>query len=152
MLQTFFFLFMSMPSAYGSSRAKGLNRSCSCQPILQPWQCQIWATSAMYAVACGKARSLTHRGRSGIEPTFSWTSLCRVFNLLSHNRNSKFFRLVKGVGRSGLGPVSDCGPCVSSWSIWPQANRGNWHPLIWTLPTSYFPLDVRCVSSAFSLL
>ena len=51
----------------------------------QPRQPLIWATSVVYAAACGSARSITHWARLGIEPTSSWT-LCWVLNLLSHNR------------------------------------------------------------------
>ena len=38
----------------------------------QPQQHQIWAASATYTTAHGKARSLTHWARPGIEPASSW--------------------------------------------------------------------------------
>ena len=56
----------------------------------QPWQHWIQATSATYAAACGITGSLTHWARPGIKPASSLT-LCRVLNLLSHNRNSWSF-------------------------------------------------------------
>ena len=64
---------------------KSENRSSSCQP--QPQQHQIWAASETYTTAHGNTRSLTHRARLGIEPSFSWV-LCRVLNPLNNNGNS----------------------------------------------------------------
>ena len=49
----------------------GLNQSCSCRPMPQPQQCQIWATSATYTTA-HNTRSLTHWARPGIERESSW--------------------------------------------------------------------------------
>ena len=49
--------------------------------------CLIRAASVAYTSACGKARSLAHWVRPGIEPVSS-SILCRVLNLLSHSRNS----------------------------------------------------------------
>ena len=43
-----------------------------CQPMPQPQQRRIWATSATYTIAHSKARSLTHWVRPGTEPTSSW--------------------------------------------------------------------------------
>ena len=43
------------------------NWSCSCQPILQPWQHQLQAASATYTTVHGNARSVTHWARPGIE-------------------------------------------------------------------------------------
>ena len=48
----------------------GVNRRCSCQPMPQPWQHRIQATSVTYAAACSSARSLTQR--PGIELASSW--------------------------------------------------------------------------------
>ena len=56
---------------------------------LIPQQQQIQAASENSTPACGKARSLTHWVRPGIEPTFSQT-LCWVLNPLSHNWNSLY--------------------------------------------------------------
>ena len=47
-------------------RGQGSNRSWSCQPTPQPWKCRI------QAIACGNARSLTHRMRPGMEPASLW--------------------------------------------------------------------------------
>ena len=58
----------------------GSNSSYSCQPTPQPQQWQIWAMSATYTIADGNARSLTHWGRPGIEPTSSWV----LTGLLDH--------------------------------------------------------------------
>ena len=63
------------------------NWSCSCRPIPQPQQCQIWATSAIYTTASCNTTFLTHWGRPGIESTPSQTR-CRVLNSLNHNGNS----------------------------------------------------------------
>ena len=57
----FFFFFVAAPVAYGSSWGQGLNLSCSCRTIAWPQRCQIRAISVTYAIACGNARSLTHR-------------------------------------------------------------------------------------------
>ena len=43
-----FFLFMATPAAYGSSRARGSNQSCSCQPMPHAQPCQIPAASPTY--------------------------------------------------------------------------------------------------------
>ena len=84
---SFFFLFMAVSAAYGSSQARG----------------QIGAELLAYATApatldpscvcdlhcsCGNTGSLTHQARPGIKSTSSGT-LCWVLNQLSHNRNSK---------------------------------------------------------------
>ena len=53
----------------------------------EPQQCRILVASAIDAIACGNAGSLTHWARPGTEPASS----CRqhwVLNPLSHNRNS----------------------------------------------------------------
>ena len=67
----YFWLFRAAPTAYGGSRARGSNRSYSCQPIPQPQQRQIWAASVIYTTAYGNAGSLTHWTRPGIKPTTS---------------------------------------------------------------------------------
>ena len=54
-----------------------------------PQQCQIGATSVTYTTAHGNTRSLTYRGRPGMEPTSSWR-LCQIPNLLSHSGTSAF--------------------------------------------------------------
>ena len=63
------------------------NWSCSCPPMLQPWQHWIQAASVTYTAAAGNAGSLTHWVRPGIEPICSQT-LCQVLNRLSHYGNS----------------------------------------------------------------
>ena len=71
-------LFVFLPFSWatstvcGGSQARGLNRSCSCQPTPEPQQLGIRAVSAAYTTAHGNARSLTHWTRPGIEPTTSW--------------------------------------------------------------------------------
>ena len=75
-----FLFFRVTSSAYGDSKASGWiraigqwwNWSCSCWPTPQPQQCGIWAKSANCTTAHGKAGSLTHWMRPGIEPTSSW--------------------------------------------------------------------------------
>ena len=54
---SFFCLFRAIPVAYGDS---------------QPQPHQIQAVSVTYATVHSKTRSLTHWGRSGIEPASSW--------------------------------------------------------------------------------
>ena len=51
----------------------GLNQSCNCQPVPQPRQCRIRATSAAYTTAHVNARSLSHWARPRMEPESSWT-------------------------------------------------------------------------------
>ena len=63
----FFGLLRAIPTAYGGSQARGLNRSCSWWPTPQPQQRGIQAASATYTAAHGKARSFTHWARPGIE-------------------------------------------------------------------------------------
>ena len=55
------------------------NWSCSWQPMPQPHQLEIWATSATYTTAHGNTRSLTHRARPGIETASSWTLVRIIF-------------------------------------------------------------------------
>ena len=57
------------------------------RPTPQPQQHQIWVAFVTYTTACGKAESLTHWMRPGIEPAFSWRYHC-VFNPLNQNGNS----------------------------------------------------------------
>ena len=70
----FFFLFRATPAAYGSSQARGLNRSCSCrstpQPQAQPRE--IRAKFLTYVTAHCNAGSLTHRARPETEHPLSW--------------------------------------------------------------------------------
>ena len=51
---------------------EGSNWSCSCLPTPQPQPLQIWTVSVIYTKARGKAGSLTHWSRLGIEPESSW--------------------------------------------------------------------------------
>ena len=53
----------------------GSNRSYSCQPMPQPQQCQIRATSSTYTTAHGNAGSSTYWARPGIQPVSSWILL-----------------------------------------------------------------------------
>ena len=63
-----FCLFRAIPMAYGSSRARGSNQSCSYQPIPKPQQHQIRATSVTYTTAHGNAVSFTPWAKPGIKP------------------------------------------------------------------------------------
>ena len=65
-------LFKSAPAEYGSSQARELNRSCSCQPMPQPQQRRIWTASVTYTTVHGNTGSLTHWARPAIEPETSW--------------------------------------------------------------------------------
>ena len=66
----FFSISWAAPVAYGGFQ--GGVRSCSCQPMPQPQQPGIWATSPAYTIAHGNARSPTHWARPGSEPATSW--------------------------------------------------------------------------------
>ena len=68
----FFLLFRAALCSIWRFPGSGLNQSCSCPPIPQPQQCQIWGASATYTTAHGNARCLIHRPRPGIEPASSW--------------------------------------------------------------------------------
>ena len=68
-----FLLFLWAASvAHGGSQARGSNRSCSRWPTPEPQQRRIRAASATYTTAHGKAGSLTHWARAGIEPATPW--------------------------------------------------------------------------------
>ena len=66
--------FRAAPTAY-LAPGQGSNQSCSRWPTPQPQQGRIRATSVTYTTAHGKARSLTHWMRPGIEPASSWLLL-----------------------------------------------------------------------------
>ena len=83
-----FFFFIAAPVAYVKFPGKGLNQSCSCRPMPQPLQHQIWAASAAYTAACSNARSLTHGARPRMEPA-SPQRQCLRLNFLSHNGNAE---------------------------------------------------------------
>ena len=64
-----FFLFFWWPHLQNMQVPRlGLNLSCSCRPVPQPWQHWIQALSATYATACSNARFLTRWVRPGIKP------------------------------------------------------------------------------------
>ena len=75
-------LFRAAPLAYGSSQARGSNRSYSGQPRPQLQKHQIQAASANYTTAHGNARSLTHWVRPGIKSAThgSWSNLCPLLH------------------------------------------------------------------------
>ena len=58
--------------AYGSSRGSNQSYRCSQQPLQQPQQRQMGASSATYTIAHGSTGSSTLWARLGIEPTSSW--------------------------------------------------------------------------------
>ena len=68
----FFFFLGPHPPHMEVSRLGVKSESCSCRPIPQPQQCQIWAMSVTYITAHGNTRSLTHWAGPGIEPVSSW--------------------------------------------------------------------------------
>ena len=67
-----YLLFRATGVTYGSSQARGSNRSYRCQPAPQPQQHRIWVTSVTYTTAQSNAGSLTHWVRLGIDLTSSW--------------------------------------------------------------------------------
>ena len=111
-----------------------MNQSCSCQPIPQPQQHRIRATSATYAAACGNAGSLAHWARPGSELASSWRQH-QVFNQLSHSGNFRFQKclflnilLVRTLAR------------LSTWGFWllsprqqPTVSTSTFHGA-WTSP------------------
>ena len=66
----FFCHFRATPMAYGGSQASPI-RTAVAGLRHKPQQCQIWAVSATYTTAHGKAGSLTRWARPGIEPATS---------------------------------------------------------------------------------
>ena len=70
-LTFFFFLFRAISMAHGVSQAREW-MELQLQPIPQPQQHWIWATSATYTAAWGNTRSLSHWATPGIEPGSSW--------------------------------------------------------------------------------
>ena len=92
---SFFFFFTQLYLQHKDIPRLGSNQSCSFRPMSQPWQHQVWATSATYASVCGNAGSLTHWAKPRIEPKSSqrWHL---VLNHLSHNGNSSSCLLVEG--------------------------------------------------------
>ena len=81
----FFFLFMVVPAAYGSSQARGQTRNAAAVLTPQPQQLWIQATYVTYVAACSNTRSLTHWARPGIEPT---SSQRQCLNPLGHKGES----------------------------------------------------------------
>ena len=59
------------------------------RPWPQPQQCQIWVASATYTTTHGKAWSLTHWPRPGIEPMSSWI-LVQIYYCWATKGNSFF--------------------------------------------------------------
>ena len=119
-LSGFFFFFNSWatPTAYGISAGQGVYLGCNCKAISQPQQHWIQATSAAYAHSVQQPGSLIQWETPGIEPASSRT-LCWVLNLLSHNRNSTFFKFT-------LSPQI----CLNKYSHDKRINKGK----------CYFPL------------
>ena len=58
----------------------GVESELQLRPTPQPQQHQIQAASVTYTIAHGNAGSLTHRVRSGIEPSSSWI----LFGFINH--------------------------------------------------------------------
>ena len=86
-----FFLFKATPAAYGSSQARGQIRATAAglyhSHSNSGYKTHLWPTQHAYGIG----QSLTHWVRPGVKPASSQI-LCRVLNLLSHNRNSsKYF-------------------------------------------------------------
>ena len=68
----FFFCFLGLHSRHVEVPRLGVNRSYSGQPMPQPQQHQIQATSSTHTTAHCNAGSLTHWVRPGFEPLSSW--------------------------------------------------------------------------------
>ena len=66
------YVYQGCTSAIWKFPDSGSNWICSCQPVPQPQQCQIWAAFMTYTTAHGNAGSLTHRERSRIKLSSSW--------------------------------------------------------------------------------
>ena len=70
---TFFFLsFSGCTHSTWRFPGQGSNQSCSCWPMPQPQQCQIWAMSVTYSTAHSNVGSLPQWVRPGMEPASSW--------------------------------------------------------------------------------
>ena len=86
----FFFFFEAASAAYESSQARGwIGVAAAGLHHSHRHSNAGCATCATCAAAHGRARSLIHWARPGIEPASSQT-LCWVLNPLSHNGNSIF--------------------------------------------------------------
>ena len=84
-----FYLFLrAVPSAYGSSQARGQIRAPAASLHHSRGNTRS-KLSSTYAAPRGNTRSLTHWVRPRIKPSFSWT-LCWVPDLLCHNGNSAY--------------------------------------------------------------
>ena len=70
--KVFFFLFWDHACGIWKFPGSGLNQRCSCQPMSQPQQYQIWDLSATYTPAHSNSGSLTHWVGPGNKPPFSW--------------------------------------------------------------------------------
>ena len=102
----------------------GSKRNCSCQPMPQPWQCWIWASSSTHAASCSNAGFLTHWVRPGIEPT-SWWTLRQVLDPLNYNRNFIYSNLCFHMPSMGFCAHHDClkpSLLVPLW-LWRRGNE-----------------------------
>ena len=85
LLFSIYFIFNFL-SFYGCTHSiwrfpdQGSNQSWSHQPMPEPQQCGLWATSVTHTTADGNAGSLTLWARPGIKPASSWI-LVRFVNL-----------------------------------------------------------------------
>ena len=71
-LNFYYFFFFLGPHLWNKEvPGLGVNLGQQLSATPQQQQCQIWAASETYTIACGNTRTLTHWARSGIEPTFS---------------------------------------------------------------------------------
>ena len=108
-MPVFFFFFLWPHLRHMEVPRLGLKSEPQLLPVPQPWQHHIWATSLIYATACGDARFLTHWVKPGIEATSSRT-LCQVLNSPSHNVNSPNTCFIL-MNRSWLSPPPHL-PCL----------------------------------------
>ena len=88
---------MAIPVVHGSSQARGWIR------VAAEAYVTAMATSdpscickLQFAAAYSNAKSLTHWMKLVIKPSFSQT-LCQVLNLLNHNGNSHFWKILKSL-------------------------------------------------------
>ena len=68
----FYFVFIGLHLWHMEVLRLGVQLELLPWPMPQPQQRQIWATSAIYTIACGNTGSLNHWARPGIEPTTPW--------------------------------------------------------------------------------
>ena len=105
------FFFRAIPTAYGSSQARGWIGAAA---TLQPHQHRTWAVSANYTAAHHNTGSLTHWLKPGIEPTSSWI-LVKLFLIMATPIFMQFYRLISIYNQYKILAIS-CAVKIHPWT------------------------------------